>query len=180
MSEPEKKKIEKDGLIIEVDTNLTRKLAEKATKAEMEREQASKTAEELAEENEDLKNKLSIIAERELEKKRKAISERATSLLKNPEKRTEMLEKIKTESPEQLQNTEAMLGILEKELGKGEEHKSIPSGSAELVSQQYGGQQEKTDLLHRRFDTIEQAIQVLRSEKAKGNPEAEPLLKKLF
>jgi len=180
LSEPEKKKIEKDGLIIEVDTNLTRKLAEKATKAEMEREQASKTAEELAEENEDLKNKLSIIAERELEKKRKAISERATSLLKNPEKRTEMLEKIKTESPEQLQNTEAMLGILEKELGKGEEHKSIPSGSAELVSQQYGGQQEKTDLLHRRFDTIEQAIQVLRSEKAKGNPEAEPLLKKLF
>jgi hypothetical protein len=100
---------------------------------------------ELAEENEDLKNKLAIVAEKAFERKRKEANE-----IDTPEK---------------------LLGFVKakESMQPREEH----GGVAPLNSYQYnGGQQQATDLMHRKFANIEEAIATLQNERRNGGAQA--------
>lgn len=87
-------------------------MMEEKTKAEIEHKK-------VAEEAEDYKGKLEIVAEKELEKKRVIIKEKATQLIQDPERIKEIEAKLK--DPEQVAATEYMLKVLEDTLKKGEE-----------------------------------------------------------
>ena len=85
---------------ITVDNEQTKILAEQLAKAEAARKEMeeklakfesdakvqAEVSRKAQEEAEDLKNKLGIIAEKELDKKRNAVSEKANALLKDPER----------------------------------------------------------------------------------------------
>jgi chromosome segregation ATPase len=118
---------------ITVDNKETQRLAEELARAETEKkameeklakmEAEHKTQEEaskkLTEEAEDLKNKLGIIAEKELEKKRKIVSEKANSLLKDPDRVKEIEAKLST--PEGVAAMEYTMNVLEKQMKIGQE-----------------------------------------------------------
>lgn len=78
--------------------------------------EASKKAQEDAE---DLRNKLGIIAEKELDKKRKAVSEKANVLLKDPERVKEITDKLST--PDGIAAMEYTMNVLEKQMKTGED-----------------------------------------------------------
>lgn len=118
---------------ITVDNTETKRLAEELAKAQLEKkameekiakiEADKKTqddaAKKLSEETEDLKNKLGIIAEKELEKKRKSVSEKANAILKDPERVKEITDKLST--PEGIAAMEYTMNVLEKQMKVGEE-----------------------------------------------------------
>jgi len=140
-----------------------------------------KRALEAEEERDDLKNKLGIIAEKKLEEKRKSITDKINSTFKDSAKRTAMIEKMQQADPSQLSAMDSMLDAFQ-EQGKKSSQSFEPSGSAPLNQAQMQGSQgnNETDLAKIRFNNIEDAIRRLREEKAKGNPQAEPLLSALF
>jgi hypothetical protein len=126
---------------ITVDNTETKRLAEelaqaKAEKKEMEEKlkgiEAQKVidaeaSKKLGEETEDLKNKLGIIAEKELEKKRTSVKEKANALLKDPERVKEIESKLST--PEGIAAMEYTMNVLEKQMKVGEEQfKSYQEG----------------------------------------------------
>lgn len=118
---------------ITVDNEQTKVLAEQLAKAEaakkemeekLKQVEADKKVQEeaskkIAEEAEDLKNKLGIIAEKELEKKRKAVVEKATALLQDPERIKEIESKLST--PDGIQAMEYTMNVLEKQIKVGQE-----------------------------------------------------------
>lgn len=110
----------------------------------------------IAEENEDLKNKLAIIAEKQFEKKRKEVG-----------------------APDSVNTPEKLQGFIEAK--KSMEPKNEHGGVAPLNSFQCnGGQQQTTDLAHRKFANINEAIATLQAERRSGNNEAADLLDKLW
>ena len=138
-----------------------------------------KALQEKTDEAEDYKSKLEILALKKLEEKRKEVEEKANSVFRDTSKRVEITEQIKNANPEQLSSLDKMLNLFSEQSKKSSQ--SEPAGSAPLSSAQgYGSQKQETDLSKIRFNTIEDAIRRLREEKAKGNPQAEPLLSALF
>ena len=128
--------------------------------------------EELQEENEDLKNKLGIIAEKRLDEKRKAVSEKVNSLIRDPSKRAEILEQIKTGNPAKVSSLDETMDLLQSQL-KPTPERFEPAGSAPMNPQQMGyGQQQATDLAHRKFANIETAIATLQNERRNGGAQA--------
>ncbi len=103
----------------------------------------------------DLTNKLGIIAEKQFEKKRKEVG-----------------------APDSVNTPEKLQGfITAKEALDKNEH----GGVAPLNQYQYqGGQQQATDLAHRKFANINEAIATLQAERRHGNVEAAQLLDKLW
>ena len=91
---------------------------EKLAKIEADKKAIEEAAKKSAEEAEDLKNKLSIIAEKELEKKRKAVTEKATALLGDPERIKEITDKLST--LEGIKNAEFTINMLEDQIKKGQ------------------------------------------------------------
>lgn len=160
---------------------MSEKSIEINVKKDAENESLKQQLTEKTDEAESLKNKLGIIAEQALDKKRKAVSEKINALIVNPDKRAEMLENLKGQTPEGIKAMELTINTLEEQLSKTKNQRpEVPAGSP-LVPQQYnGGQQQTTDLAHTKFPNIETAIATLQSEKKKGNPEAEPLLRALW
>jgi membrane protein involved in colicin uptake len=165
-----------------------KKIAEEKTKAEAD-------AKAKGEEAEDLKGKLEIISEKELEKKRAVIREKAKTLIQDEARVKEISDKLK--DPEQVAATEYMLKVLEDTLAKGEEqHKKIiederkkaeeaakaaagtapPAGSAPLNDAQKGGKQG--------YDSAEAMIVDLRKREHSSDPavaaEAKAILDELF
>lgn len=118
---------------ITVDNEQTKVLAEQLAKAQLEKKEMeerlakieadSKTQAEASkkaqEETEDLKNKLGIIAEKELEKKRSSVKDKANALLKDPERVKEITDKLST--PEGIAAMEFTMNALEKQMKVGEE-----------------------------------------------------------
>jgi len=126
---------------ITVDNTETKRLAEELAKAKQEKEEMEKklkaieaqkiidaeASKKLGEETEDLKNKLGIIAEKELEKKRNSVKEKATALLKDPERVKEIEAKLST--PEGIAAMEYTMNVLEKQMKVGEDQfKSYQEG----------------------------------------------------
>ena len=115
-----------------VDNEQTKKLAEELAKAETakkaledqlakneaDRKAQEEAAKKSAEEVEDLKNKLGIIAEKELDKKRKAVVEKANALLKDPERVKEIESKLS--NPTEIAAMEFTMNQLEKQISIGE------------------------------------------------------------
>lgn len=176
-----------------------RKKSEAELKAKME-EIAKSDVEhkKTAEEAEDYKGKLEMIAEKELEKKRVIVKEKAKTLIQDPERIKEIETKLK--DPEQVAATEYMLKVLEDALNKGEEqHKTMmeaekkkaeeaakvvaasgaqpPAGSAPLNDAQKGGA--KTG-----YDSAEAMVADLRKREHSSDPavaaEAKAILDELF
>lgn len=118
---------------ITVDNEQTKILAEQLAKAEAARKEMeeklakfesdakvqAEVSRKAQEEAEDLKNKLGIIAEKELDKKRNAVSEKANALLKDPERVKEITDKLST--PEGIASMEFTMNALEKQMKSGEE-----------------------------------------------------------
>lgn len=126
---------------ITVDNTETKRLAEELAKAKQEKEEMEKklkaieaqklidaeASKKLGEETEDLKNKLGIIAEKELEKKRNSVKEKANALLKDPDRVKEIESKLST--PEGIAAMEYTMNVLEKQMKVGEEQfKSYQEG----------------------------------------------------
>lgn len=175
-----------------------RKKAEADLKAKTE-EQTKEKAEhaKTKEEAEDYKGKLEMIAEKELDKKRAVVKEKASKLIQDPERIKEIEAKLK--DPEQVAATEYMLKVLEDALNKGEEqHKALldaekakieeaakaaasggapPAGSAPLNAAQTGGA--KTG-----YDSAEAMVADLRKREHSSDPviaaEAKAILDELF
>lgn len=182
-------------------------IEEKATKAEADRktaEEAKKASDEatkkVTEENEDLKGKLGLIAEKELEKKRTAIRENAKRLFQNDAERIKDIE-AKLTDPEGVQNMEFTLNVLDQTLKKGEEaakklaeenakkveeqkkaeeaaakaaaegNTPPPAGTAPLNEKQLGAQAPITDMFKMQFDSHEAMVRYLREAEKSPNPE---------
>ncbi|MGD0644103.1 MAG: hypothetical protein ABSA75_04290 [Candidatus Bathyarchaeia archaeon] len=133
----------------------------------------------LKEENEDLRNKLAIIAEKRLDEKRKIVTNKINSLIRDPSRRAEMLEKLKTDTPDGVSAMDTTMKILEEQLAN-KNQRFEPAGSAPMNAQQMGYGQQSTDLMHRKFANIEEAIATLQTERRKGNQEANELLNLLW
>jgi len=144
-------KIGKVDLDVDANSPEARKFVQDILKKKDEQQGVS-NVQEIVEENEDLKNKLAIIAEKQFEKKRKEVG-----------------------APDEVNTPEKLQGFIAAKQGKPE-----LGGVAPLNSYQMGGAQQATDLAHRKFANIEEAIAVLQSEKRKGNAEAENLLTELW
>jgi len=129
----EQPKEKEQNIHVTVDNEQTKVLAEQLAKAQAEKKameeklahiEADKkvqdeAAKKLAEETEDLKNKLGIIAEKELEKKRNSVKEKANALLKDPERVKEIESKLGT--PEGIAAMEYTMNVLEKQMKVGQE-----------------------------------------------------------
>jgi hypothetical protein len=96
-----------------------RDIEEKLTKIEADNKVQVEAAKKAIDEAEDLKNKLGIIAEKELDKKRKTVTEKANALLKDPERVKEIESKLST--PEGIAAMEYTMNVLEKQMKAGEE-----------------------------------------------------------
>jgi hypothetical protein len=152
---------ESEDIKVTVDNEHTKSLEQRALKAE--------------EEAEDLKTKLGIIAEKELDKRRKAVVEKVNSTFKDSGKRAEMLDKVANSNPQQLSAMDSMLDAFSEQLGK----KSFePSGSAPINPQQLGNQGE-TDLAHRKFNSVQEAYQTLLNIQKTGSPQEATEAKRL-
>jgi len=129
----EKQKGQDIHLDVKVDNSETKRIAEelaaeKIAKKELEEKLAKMDAEsktraeeskKISEEAEDLKNKLGILAEKELDKKRKGVTEKANALLKDPERVKEITDRLST--PDGVEQMEYTMNVLEKQMRKGEE-----------------------------------------------------------
>lgn len=195
---PAQDKGKEQNIHVTVDNEQTKLLAQELAKAQAEKKamedklakiEADKkvdqeTAKKLAEETEDLKNKLGIIAEKELEKKRTAVKTKAKELLQDDARVKEIEDKLST--PEGIAAMEYTMNVLEKQLKIGEEqHKAFleaekkkledaakaaeaakaagkepPAGSAPMNAQQMGNSQ-PTDLMHQKFDSYEAMVRYL-------------------
>ncbi|MCJ7633436.1 hypothetical protein MUP77_13745 [Candidatus Bathyarchaeota archaeon] len=153
-SEPEKKPRTFDPRS-EADMKEAAKLAEQALaklKKDDPEKWASPTEEQLKEENEDLKGKLSMIAEVALEKKKKELG--------------------CTDS--EINTPEALMAWEKGKTGRG----STPSGSAPLQSNYEGFMPQNTgDIIKRKFNSVEEMIMALRKQKT---PESEAIIKELW
>lgn len=151
----------------------------------------------VSDEAEDIRGKLEMIAEKELNKKREEIRVKAQKLIQDPERVKEIEARLK--DPEQVAATEYMLKVLEDTLAKGEEqHKKLqeeekakaeaaakaaasggipPAGSAPLNDAQTGGT--KTG-----YDSAEAMVADLRKREKSSDPaiaaEAKAILNELF
>lgn len=96
-----------------------REMEEKLQKIEADAKAQAEASKKAQEETEDLKNKLSIIAEKALDQKRKAVSEKANALLKDPERVKEITDKLST--PDGIAAMEFTMNALEKQMKIGEE-----------------------------------------------------------
>lgn len=119
----------------------------------------------LKEENEDLRNKLAIIAEKRLDEKRKGVTDKINSLIRDPSRRAEMLEKLKTDSPEGVSAMDTTMKILEEQLANKNQRFETPAGSAPMNAQQMGyGQSQGGDIYSKKFPDYNSMIQALRDE----------------
>ncbi|MGA3110586.1 MAG: hypothetical protein ABSE15_00955 [Candidatus Bathyarchaeia archaeon] len=114
------------------------------------------------EENEDLKNKLGLISELELEKHRKGVNEKINRYISDPSKRAEMSEKLKSQSPDGIMAMETTMNLLEDQLTKTNNQRFEPAGSP-LVPQQMG-EQVQGDIYSKKFGNYNDMIQALRNE----------------
>jgi len=119
---------------------------------------------ELQEENEDLKNKLGIIAEKKLDEKRNAVTGKINALIADPQKRAEMIEKLKSQSPEGISNMDSMMNLLEDQLSKSKNERYEPAGSAPMNPQQMGSSIETDDIYRKKFGSYSAMITALREE----------------
>ena len=120
---------------------------------------------ELQDEVEDLKNKLGIIAEKKLDEKRKAVSEKVNALVVDPQKRSEILEQIKEGSPEKVSMLDQTMNMLSDQLNKSNQQRNEryePAGSAPL-NPDYAPNKNQ-DIYSQKFQTYESMIQALRDE----------------
>lgn len=207
------KKDEK-GLHITIDDVAMKTMAESNAKLEGEKkaaeekaakeEAAKKVAEEQlkikTEEAEDLKGKMGMIAEKELEKKRNAIKESAKRLFPNDESRVKEIE-AKLKDPDGIQAMEYTLGVLDETLKKGQEeakkaHEAelaakakeeadklaaeeavkagktpAPTGSAPLNDLQMGKQPQSSELSKMKFDSHKAMVDYLREQEHSSDPQ---------
>jgi hypothetical protein len=126
-------KEKEQNIHVTVDNEQTKVLAEQLAKAQLEKKEMEEklakieaqnkvdieAQKKLAEETEDLKNKLGIIAEKDLEKKRASVKDKANALLKDPERVKEIEAKLST--PEGIAAMEYTMNVLEKQMKVGEE-----------------------------------------------------------
>jgi len=149
---------------------------------------------------EELEEKLSLIAQKEFEKKRAVVLEKAKTLLGTDESRLKEVES-KTATPEDLKATEYMLEVLEKTVKQGEEsYKKLladekkkmeeelakkagtPAGVAPLNTPQVTGQSTPTGKTG--YDSYEAMIKDLRIREKSSDPqvaaEAKTILDEFF
>jgi len=157
---------------------------DKLAKLEADKKAQDEASKKLGEETEDLKNKLGIIAEKELDKKRKAVTEQAKTLLKDDARVKEIEAKLST--PEGIAAMEYTMNVLEKSLKIGQEEQKAyveaerkkaeeaakvaeaakaagqpaPAGSAPMNAAQMGNAQ-PTDLMHMKFDSYQAMVRYL-------------------
>lgn len=208
-SNPSAQSKEKETQIhVTVDNEQTKILAQQLAQAQAEKKAAedklrafeaqkiidSESTKKLGEETEDLKNKLGIIAEKELEKKRKAVTEQAKTLLKDDARVKEIESKLST--PEGIAAMEYTMNVLEKSLKIGQEEQKAyveterkkaeeavkaaeaakaagqpaPAGSAPLNNAQLGNPQ-PTDLMHMKFDSYQAMVRYLHEVENGSNKE---------
>lgn len=211
-STPQKDERKPTEVTVKVDNEQTKILMEQLKREEEARKIAEAKLKEMTEakvkddvehtktkeEAEDYKGKLEIIAEKELEKKRVIVKEKASKLIQDPERIKEIEARLK--DPEQVAATEYMLKVLEDTLIKGEEqHKLLmeaekkkvedaakaatesgaqtPAGSAPLNDKQIGTG--KTG-----YDSAEAMVADLRKREHSSDPvvaaEAKAILDELF
>lgn len=129
----EQPKEKEQNIKITVDNEQTKVLAEQLAKAQQEKKETeeklkaieaqraadAEAAKQAKEETEDLKNKLGIIAEKELEKKRNSVKAQANALLKDPERVKEIESKLGT--PEGIAAMEYTMNVLEKQMKAGQD-----------------------------------------------------------
>lgn len=180
---------------------------EKAAKAEAEKKAADEAASKSREEAEDAKGKLGLIAEKELEKKRTTIKEKANILFQGDQERIKDIE-ARLKDPESIQAMEYTINLLDDQIKKGqeaakklaEEDKAkleakakadaeaaaggkAPDGSAPLNNAQLG-QTETSDLMKMKFDSHEAMIRYLKELEHGTDPElaaqAKVVLDKFF
>jgi hypothetical protein len=138
------------------------------------------------EEAEDYKSKLGIIAEKELEKHRQGVMEKARELMPNDEERIKEIE-AKLKTPEGVQAMEYTLKTLEDvqaqnaEKSKAKEKSNdfgIPSGSAPLQGQYE--QQVNDDIMRHKFNSVKEMIDTVRAKAQTGDTQAQKILDALL
>jgi hypothetical protein len=167
---------------------------ERAEKAEAEKKAAEEAAIKSKEEAEDAKGKLGLIAEKELEKKRTAVKEKANTLFQGDAERIKDIE-ARLKDPEGVQAMEYTLNVLDQTLKKGEEARKkfaeeekakleakqkadaeaiaagkVPEGSAPLNDKQLG-QSSTSDLMKMKFDSHEAMVRYLKELEHGPDPE---------
>lgn len=165
---------------------------DRATKAEADKKLAEDAAEKSKLEAEDFKNKLGIIAEKQLEKKRGEVREKAKALLQDEERVKEIEEKLKT--AEGVVAMEYTMNVLDQTLKKGDDarkkeaerltaekkaadekavadaaakgnidkDKKTPTGDAPLNAQQMGSEPATNDFMKMKFASEVAMIRWLR------------------
>jgi hypothetical protein len=140
LEDEKRRKATANNLTLSGDKNAV-ETAKEILEKEMQKRANEPSKDELLEENEQLKTKLALVAEKELEKKRNAVTEKAKELLKDSERVKEITDQLT--SPEGVKAMEFTLNTLEKTLKTGEgEHYSKPAGQAPLQT----GYQANTEL----------------------------------
>jgi len=151
------------NISVEIDTKRTEALsAENAL--------LKKQLEEQAEKAEDLENKLAFVAEKEKIRRTNALEARISNLISDPDKRKEMIEKVKS-NPNNINAMEQTMTLLEEQLSQNRKIQ-IPSGVAPLNAQQFGNS-ETRDLAHRKFASVEEAYRTLKVIQKTSNDPAE-------
>jgi hypothetical protein len=150
-------KIPKDSRVAQVvvDTQHTQQLTAQNSMLNKELEQKS-------EEIDDLKNKLAIIAEKELEKRKGFVESKINATFKDTGKRTELIEQLKTLPAEQLKSFEGMLDAFGSVAPKGQPKAETPSGQAP-INPDYNPAQ-NTDIYKQKFGSYDDMIKALRTE----------------
>jgi hypothetical protein len=193
---------------VSVDSEQMNIMMEQLKRAEKAKEEAEKTVakntdelrakedaiKKLTEESDDYKEKLKLISEKELAKKKAAIVERAKALIQDDARVKEL--EATLQDPEKVKATEYMLGVLEETMKKGEERNKAlldaekkkaeeaaksgqpaPAGSAPLNAAQMGQSASG-------FDSYEAMIHDLRIKEKSKDPivaaEAKTILDEFF
>jgi len=158
---------------------------ERAVKAEADKKAADEAAKVSKDDADDAKGKLGLIAEKELEKKRTSIKEKANTLFQGDDERLKDIES-RLKDPEGVQAMEYTINLLDDQIKKGQEAAKklaeedkvkleakakadaeaaaagkSPSGSAPLNNAQLG-QTETNDLMKMKFDSHEAMVRYLK------------------
>jgi hypothetical protein len=162
---------------ITVDNEQTKILAEQLAKAEASKKEMQEKLEKIEadnkvqaeaskkaqEETEDLKNKLGMIAEVELNKKRKSVTEKANALLKDPERVKEIESKLST--PDGVAAMEYTMNVLEKQMKIGEEQYKASQEADRKKAEEVAATQKKAE---------EEAAKVAAEAEKSGKPQPKP------
>jgi colicin import membrane protein len=173
----EEKKPEKEIKVV-IDNEQTKILAEQLAKAEAakketedklkqveaEKKVQEEAAKKSAEEAEDLKNKLAIVAEKKLEEKRKAVTEKANALLKDPERVKDITDKLST--PEGVAAMEYTMNVLEGQIKRGQEEFEAYKAS-ELKKSEEAAAKAKTEADTKAAEEAKKVEEAKRLEEAK-------------